>query len=177
MATRLSLISFIIFLFLFSSCKSKTEGQKNPTEKISGKDFTKTKTLFIDTILNDKKFILQKTLYENGNFKLTGFFSPDTIMQGKWTSYYPNGKVESIINYSNGLKDGYCKSFHDNGQLWTVIRYSKGKTMDIVSNYDRNGKLQRKGNLKNGYGTIIIYDENGDKKNIERYENGKLVKN
>jgi antitoxin component YwqK of YwqJK toxin-antitoxin module len=49
--------------------------------------------------------------------------------------------------------------------------------MDIVSNYDRNGEPQHKGSLKNGYGTIILYDENGEKKGIERYKNGKLVEN
>jgi antitoxin component YwqK of YwqJK toxin-antitoxin module len=178
MSTRSLLSSLIALLFLLSSCNSKTKAEKSNAQETSGKEnLMKGKTLLIDTMLGNEKFIFQKAFYENGAVKQTGFYSPDTIMQGKWINYYPNEKVESITNYANGLKDGFFKSYHENGQLWTVTRYSKNKTMDIVSNYDRNGEPQRKGSLKNGYGTIILYDENGEKKGIERYKNGKLVEN
>lgn len=178
MSPRSLLSSLIALLLLLSSCNSKTKAEKSNAEKTSGKEqLRKGETLLTDTLLESKKFIFQKTFYENGSVMQTGFYSPDTIMQGKWINYYPNGKVESITNYANGLKDGFFKSYHENGQLWTVIRYSKNKTMDIVSNYDRNGEPQRKGSLKNGYGTIILYDENGERRGIERYKNGKLAEN
>jgi antitoxin component YwqK of YwqJK toxin-antitoxin module len=175
MTTRFLLFSLIGFLFVFSSCKSNTQ-EKNVPGKISGEEsVAKTEILLHDTVIGNKKFIFQKTFYVGGRLKQTGFYSMDTIRQGKWTNYYPNEKVESITNYVDGLKDGYFKSYHDNGQLWTVVLYSKNKTMEILSNYDRNGNPQHKGTLKNGRGTIILYDENGEKKNIERYKDGKLI--
>jgi antitoxin component YwqK of YwqJK toxin-antitoxin module len=77
---------------------------------------------------------------------------------------------------SNGLLNGSYKYYHSNGQLWTELIFSNGKEMEVVSNYDRNGKAQQKGTLKDGNGTVILYDEDGKQTQILEFKDGVEVK-
>ena len=175
MITRYSLV--IATLLLCSlSCKSKNGENKNNVQQTSDrKNISKTNVLFSDTMIGNKKFIFKKAFYDNGTLKQTGFYSPDSLMQGIWTNYYPDGKLESITTYHNGMRDGRFKSYHENGQLWTELIYSNNKTMEVVCNFDRDGEPKPKGTLKNGNGSIILYDDNGERRSIEQYKDGKLA--
>lgn len=131
--------------------------------------------LFNDTTLNGMQLKYIQSYDEEGYLSQTGFFVNDSIQQGNWIEYYKTGKIKSFASYHNGLLEGTYKYFHDNGQLWTEQTYVHGKTMEIISNLDRNGNPMDKGTLKNGNGTILLYDENGKQTSIRTYKNGDLL--
>jgi len=97
---------------------------------------------------------------EAGKIKISGFYK-DTIPYGNWKEYYPDGTLQSEYSYVNGKKNGSLKYFHSNGKLWTERIYKDGKPWEAVSNFDAAGKPKEKGSLKNGNGTIKMYDEQG----------------
>ena len=127
----------------------------------------------IDTIINKTTGIYFKQFYENGNLKQSGFFINDTTCEGVLTGYYKNGKIESLTTYKNGNIDGTYKYYYDNGQLWAKRKYSNGKLLEVISNFDPNGKAREKGSLKNGNGTLIMYDDDGNQMEAKEYLNGK----
>jgi len=69
---------------------------------------------------------------------------------GKYTYYYPNGKLWSEVIFKDGLQ-------------WTVI-----------SNFDKNGIPQEKGTLLDGNGTLYLWDEGGEIAEVRSFENGEL---
>lgn len=89
-----------------------------------------------------------------------------------WTDYYANGIIQSISNYSDGKLDGDYKYFHDNGQLWTERVFLNGKLMEVKSNFNREGEPLFPGTIKNGNGTVVLYDEQGNLIKTILYENG-----
>lgn len=76
-----------------------------------------------------------------------------TVAVGKWISYYNNGPVKLVINYSND-----------------------GKECDFTM-YNTTGGEQRKGRLKNNEldGEILTYYDNGVLSKKETFVEGKLV--
>lgn len=129
-----------------------------------------------DTTLKNQKLRFSRSFAEDGKLLQTGFYINDTITHEVWTNYYQNGNIKSIITYSFGLEDGFYKYYHENGQLWTERTFVKGKAKDILSNFDRNGKPKEKGSLKNGNGTVILYDENGKVTGIQEYKDGNDIR-
>lgn len=103
---------------------------------------------FTDTTLVGQELKYQQAYYESGLLKQTGCYINGEDKFGKWTSYYENGKIESVENYENGKLNGIYKYYHDNGQLWTERTYKDGMLWDVYSNYNRNGKTQDQGTLK-----------------------------
>jgi antitoxin component YwqK of YwqJK toxin-antitoxin module len=100
------------------------------------------------------------------------------IENGDELVYNSNFPYLLLASYtvSNGQYNGSYKYYHSNGTLWTEIIYENGKEMEVLYNNDRNGKPQEKGTLKNGNGTIIHYDENGNQTEILNFKNGVEIK-
>lgn len=96
------------------------------------------------------------------------------ILEGESTIYV-NGKIHERHNFKNNEIEGLSRYYHANGQLWTVVEIKDGKVWNVLSNFDRDGKLQDKGSLKNGNGTINRYSEEGDLIAVDNYKNGKEV--
>ena len=46
----------------------------------------------------------------------------------------------------------------------------------MLTNFDKNGNSMEKGTLKDGNGTLFLYDENGKLTTIEYYKNGRRIK-
>ena len=67
---------------------------------------------------------------------------------GEYSFYYPNGKIWSKRIYKNGLP-------------WTVI-----------SNFDPSGNSQEKGTLKDGEGTLYVWNEKGTMAEVLTFKNG-----
>ncbi|HYG38313.1 MAG TPA: hypothetical protein VD908_06835 [Cytophagales bacterium] len=119
-------------------------------------------TKYNDTIIKGEKFKYFNEFFESGQLKATGFYINGESQSGIWTNYYENGKTESIANYANGKLNGSFKYFHDNRQLWTERIYKDGKLIEVLSNYNRKGKKNNPGTIKNGTGTLNIYDADGN---------------
>ncbi|PCJ83862.1 MAG: hypothetical protein COA57_10255 [Flavobacteriales bacterium] len=99
--------------------------------------------------------------YDTGVLKQKGFFE-DTLKTGKWQTYYPTGELESKYTYENNLAQGEWKCYHKNGQLWSVRQYKDSKLWEVVSNFNPEGKTRNAGTLKDGTGTILIYNDAGE---------------
>lgn len=84
-------------------------------------------------------------------------------------NYHRNGKIMNRIHFTNSCRDGKAEWYYDNGQLSESFNFKyseKQKPMglwwDVLESYTRTGKKRDAGDLKNGKGTMIIYDENGE---------------
>mgnify|MGYP001355613863 CR=1 FL=1 len=70
---------------------------------------------------------------------------------GVWTSYLPNGRVQSRNVYEQGVLHGMSTVFHDNGVLYYSGAQRRGKPFGEWKFYDDHGVLAR----------TVIYDSTG----------------
>lgn len=133
-------------------------------------------TKYNDTTVSGQTYKYFKEYFENGKIKATGFYLNGEQQSGTWTNYYENGKTESIANYSNGKLDGNYKYFHDNGQLWTERIYKDGDLLEVISNFSKQGIKNNPGTIKNGTGTLNIYDADGNLTETDEYVDGQEKK-
>lgn len=94
---------------------------------------------------------------------------------GKFAAIVPSYYILKTIVKSPRFS-GIKKIYHKNGKLWSERKYEDGYLVEILSNYNSKGKQQDKGTLKNGTGTVKIYDENDQLILIDYWENKKFIK-
>ncbi len=117
----------------------------------------------------------RKEFYWDGQLKIESVFKKGK-KHGYYNTYYPNGKQQCDCNFSNGKEDSLQTIYFDNGQIWTQRIYKNGKPWSVISNYDSLGHPLEKGSLKDGNGTLYLYDEKAVLIKIEHYKNGKYEK-
>ena len=101
---------FILFTSpLFSQAIERYEAYEADTQTIY---YTK-----VDTVKN--------VILEEGTF-VNGFKS------GLWTSFYPNGKIEAVAYYKEGIKNRNWKSYDTKGRLITKVKYKNGKMVSAI---------------------------------------------
>ena len=64
--------------------------------------------------------------------------------------YYKSGRLLSIINYTDGVRNGACMCFHDYGAwaIKTSLNYKNGKLIGNSKTYYRNGQAEHEGQYK-----------------------------
>ena len=87
--------------------------------------------------------------------------------------YYSSGKLLSIIDYTDGVRNGSCKYFWDYG-AWAIMSksdYKNGKLIGTSKSYYKNGRLESHGTYK--YTESVVYSR---KDGIWKYyyDNGQL---
>ena len=60
---------------------------------------------------------------------------------GKWKFFYPNGQLETIGNFDNGLRIGVWNHYYENGKKSQVSTYLNGEKHGVWKVYDDNGNL------------------------------------
>lgn len=60
---------------------------------------------------------------------------------GLWTSYHPNGAVQSRSSYADGVLHGTTVVFHENGQLYYTGDYRHGVQVGEWRFHDEMGTL------------------------------------
>jgi hypothetical protein len=95
--------------------------------------------------------------------------------EGRYQTFYSNGNRQCDCHYKNGERDSIQNIYHSNGQLWTQRLYKNGMPWEIISNFDSQGDALEMGTLKDGTGTMLIYDDQGKLLYTHVYENGQLV--
>jgi len=61
--------------------------------------------------------------------------------------YYASGKLLSIINYTDGVREGSCKYFYNYG-AWAILsesNYKNGKLIGAFKSYYKNSQLEKEG--------------------------------
>ncbi len=79
-------------------------------------------------------------------------------------TYYPNGKIESVINIYNGSREGLAKFYYENGNLKEERNYSKDKVTGVVKLFYPNGNLKEMFNIEDGRreGPASYFDSTGN---------------
>lgn len=84
-----------------------------------------------------EKFNRQHDLLEKGEFQYG-------LREGKWVSWYPNGKWRAISHWTEGERSGTFREFYSNGALKTTGRHVGDKLQGKVYSYSSEGKLVSK---------------------------------
>ena len=82
---------------------------------------------------------------------LIGFGQTETKRE-----YYASGKLLSIIDYKDGVRNGSCKYFWDYG-AWAIMsesNYKNGKLIGASKSYYKNGQLESHGTYKYTESTV-----------------------
>lgn len=92
-------------------------------------------------------------------------------------SYFPNGKIESVIKLLNGLREGESRFYWENGNLKEVRSYVNGKVEGLVKIYYPNGNQKEFFTIENGKreGPTSLFSEDGSYLTDLFYEEGKLI--
>lgn len=119
---------------------------------------------------NVKSFYKDGKLMSDCHYKLG---KKDSVQ----TYYYVNGQISYVGLMMSGKREGTHVFMHENGKLWQEIIFRNDMPWEVLTNYDADGKAVKMGTLKDGNGTLYIYEETGKLKDIETYANGvKVVK-
>jgi hypothetical protein len=92
----------------------------------------------------------------------------------KFAMIVPSSYIKELIAEAPEFT-GLVQIFHDNGIIWTERLCKDGKLWEVIFNNNTKGKPVDKGTLKNGNGTIKIYNENDELVEINEYRNGRLI--
>lgn len=110
------------------------------------------------------KLTLIKDFYKNGTLQMEGLASDTTpsneVFDGKVTWYTPEGKVMSVVNYSNGKQVGVSQSYDVKGRLMEDMVYKADGTF--------SGKMFSYKDPENEYyyNTLTIYENSAPTQTI-----------
>ena len=92
-------------------------------------------------------------------------------------SYYNNGKIESIVNLNDKVRDGDARFYWENGNLKEALTYVNGRVEGLVRKYNENGILREMFSIENGKreGPTSLFDSTGKFIANINYEEGILV--
>lgn len=179
----------IAFKSMLSVAQSDTTNQLNENKQREGYWVLTNKEIPLPAYTDSQK--IEEGYYKNGK------------KEGKWISYFNNGKTKQILNYKNGNPDGLTffyfkngniresgtwrnnrwvgdyKLYYSNGNLKNHFNYNLQGVKDGEQIYfHENGMISVKGEWQNGNETenIVEYNSNGEP-NTQRYKPGpSLVK-
>jgi antitoxin component YwqK of YwqJK toxin-antitoxin module len=104
--------------------------------------------------------------------------------QGVWKTFYPDGKVQREMKYTDNKLDGIYKEFNESGNLILSLKYMDGKIMESQDNLDIHdeidfrrefneaGKIVSSGGFKDNkpVGVHRFYDNSGKINNAFIYD-------
>lgn len=109
--------------------------------------------------------------YENGVLQRT-LHVANGKLNGVSIEYYPSGNYMSSAEMIEGKMNGIYRYYYENKQVWVELLYKNGKPWDAIANYTQQGEKRNCGTLKDGNGTVIYYNINGEVDQIKNFVNG-----
>ncbi len=90
-------------------------------------------------------------------------------------NFYPSGKLQSEITYTDSIRDGQSKFYYENGNLKEERNYVNGKVDGTVKHYHENGTLAEIFSIIDGKreGPTSVYDSTGNYVNDISFTSGK----
>ena len=122
----------------------------------------------------NRRIVVLRHFFFDGSLKIDAV-TMNGKKQGIYKTYYSNGKKQCDCNYNKGKQDSLSVMYFENGQIWTERLYRNGQLWTVLSNFDKNGHSHETGTLKDGNGSLNIYNENGTLEEIQYFKNGKLI--
>ncbi|MDC8003389.1 hypothetical protein POV27_04965 [Aureisphaera galaxeae] len=88
--------------------------------------------------------------HKKGSSVMTREFYKNGKLEGKKTTYYPNGQVTEELNFINGSKEGENLYYSPDGVLLKKLKYQNDKLQGAAEYYDAHGNVTIKGNYREG---------------------------
>ena len=125
----------IAVAFAFAACNTKLEEKVVETYP----DGKTQKTQFF----NRKGICVKEVeLYETGQVKMEGGMKGEK-REGEWKAYFPDGRVQSIGTFVNGLRTGKATVWQENGNMLQEGYYKEGRHVGKWRFYDEQGDFLR----------------------------------
>ncbi len=136
-------------------------------------------TLFSYTEFKDNGKVVNATydyyeFYSDSTVRIISHFEK-TRQDGRHQTFYRNGNRQCDCFYRKGERDSLQKMYYPNGQLKQYIIYSDGKPWEILFIYAPDGSNLEMGTLKDGNGTLYLYDDNGVFESVWEFRKGKVI--
>jgi hypothetical protein len=97
------------------------------------------------------------------------------IPHGKFSYFYPDGKLESIGNYVHGKKQGTWMSFHNNGIPSDSVYYENGMVKGTRKGWYSNSYMSDSIVMQlDGNGVEVTWFDNGNVSEAGRIKNNKM---
>lgn len=95
--------------------------------------------------------IVVKQHYADGNPKIAvAFTNLKDSTEYTCIAYFDNGKIDSEVDYKNGIQEGYFRSFYKNGNKKQECFIRNGKKHGLLKTWYENGQPKSEGNYTNG---------------------------
>lgn len=117
--------------------------------------------------------IKNTSLFSQG--KTNNLTDSSGLKQNTRITYYKNGKVKVLANYKNDTLNGKYKSFFSNGKIEFEANYIMGIKCGVSLYYNKNGSLKAKSIAKNDKSDLFIQYKNGKVEYKEVYKNDTLI--
>jgi antitoxin component YwqK of YwqJK toxin-antitoxin module len=131
------------------------------------------------TILNEDEFFNGRNRFISREFK-SGKITRATLVVNGVTSevkeYYETGVLKEEFSVKNGMRDGLRIYYYPDGKPWIETIYKENKAWTVIVNYDSKGNKRNAGTLKDGNGTLILYDDDTTIRQTVTYKNGEAQK-
>lgn len=142
-----------VFKFYCSDCKKQPNSIRtyNGSAIAKVQYFTKTGKLVSEGNMLEKDRVGEWTYYhKNGTSVLTKEFYKNGKLDGKKTTYYPNGELTEEISHVMGSKEGNNNYYAPNGVLLKKLFYANDLLQGNAEYYDANGIVTIQGQYKAG---------------------------
>jgi len=115
---------------------------------------------------NDNGELLQKAQYKEGR------------LHGR-LCVYDNDMLQLIVQYKNGLKNGFLTIIGPNKHVTCRQQFVNDKLHGLSKFFDEKNNIIQISEYKNGklHGKLIQYDNQGKEVSSHLYENGELIQN
>jgi len=129
------------------------------------------------TLMKEREYFNSASKYLNRDFQKNGkpneeIMIVDNKPNGECRKYYPSGIVKSRIHLKNGVLEGLSTYYYPDGKPWIEEIFKNGLKWTVVANYDSKGNKRDPGTLKDGNGTLILYDDDVKIREVVVYKNG-----
>ena len=119
-----------------------------------------------------------KEYFESGALKYKTVFGDNNECIGE--DFYEDGVLERFTQYyceDSELTPKVAKQYHENGKLLIEVTYDEyGDVLNLLQYFGFNGEPLEIGTLKDGSGTVNIYNDDNELIRVDTYKNGDLVK-
>ncbi len=78
--------------------------------------------------------VMEKVYYPNGKLEYVGQFQ-NGVEHGEWTYYYENGTRKYVEQWANGVEHGIHYDYSPDGQIYRELHYEHGR---LVKEVDRS---------------------------------------
>lgn len=99
----------------------------------------------------------------------------DNSTYGGLSAVVPSKAILEVVEKAPKFS-GRRSQYHENGKLWGELQFKDGLPWEVFSNYNNQGMPVEKGTLKNGDGSLFLYNADGKLREIEYYQKGILIR-